>query len=122
MKNLLVICQGSESNEADLNCDSAKGKEPKKQRKGSESSGAGATDITGSSSAVIFDLFEDEIFMQRASAAVLFPFSNAHDSSSSSNNVNSTNRKGGKKTALLLTVDGWKQSVEELAKLLPDKE
>ena len=78
-----------------------------------------AMEITGSATAVMFDRFEDDIFMQHASAAVLF----TQRGVSSGSSVSSSTGSGGggkRKTALLLSLDGWQKSSKDLLNLLPD--
>ena len=77
-----------------------------------------AVDITGSASAVMFDRFEDDVFMQHCSAAVLFT---PRGGSSSGGGGSSSSSSGSKrKTVLLMSVEGWQKSSKDLLNLLPD--
>ena len=73
-----------------------------------------AVDITGSASAVMFDRFEDDVFMQHSSAAVLFT---PRGGSSSGGSSSSSSKR---KTVLLMSVEGWQKSSKDLLNLLPD--
>jgi len=122
LKHILFICPislndttttaasttNNKNNNNSSNNNSSKS-EGKKRKKSEEVDGTSShcADITGNAGAVLFDRFEDEVFMQHALICLRFRSVNA--SGVSKNRV-----------ALLLTIEGWQKALADLLLLVPD--
>jgi hypothetical protein len=114
MRYLLLLspCSVNDLSASSSTSEAPKTKKAKRSSAKSDSSHGGGSalvqDITGRAAAVMFERFEDEMFMQAAKAALLLP-SSAH-----------MNKSGSRMTALFLSLEGWQAALQDIEKVVPD--